>query len=55
MNKLDIRYVLSILASLGVIPGIAFLAIEIRDSNRQARSDDLIAFAGSVRALHGTG
>ena len=37
MNKIDVGQTISILANIGVIAGIAFLAIEIRDSNTQAR------------------
>jgi len=37
MKKIDTGQVVAILANIGVIAGIAFLAIEIRESNTQAR------------------
>ena len=37
MKKLDLGQSLTILANMGVIAGIIFLGIEIRDSNTQAR------------------
>ena len=37
MKKFDLAHSLSLLANLGVLLGIVFLGIEIRDSNVQAR------------------
>lgn len=37
MKKFDLGQTLTILANIGVIAGIVFLGIEIRDSNTQAR------------------
>ena len=38
MKKIDLGQILTILANIGVVAGIVILTIEIRDSNRQARS-----------------
>ena len=46
MKKIDLGQLLSILANVGVLMGIIFLAIEIRDSNVQARVVNQIAFVG---------
>ncbi len=43
MKRIDLGQVLSILANVGVIAGIVILAIEIRDSNNQARATNQIA------------
>ena len=46
MKKIDFGQLLSILANVGVLIGIIFLAIEMRDSNVQARVVNQIAFVG---------
>jgi len=46
VKKIDLGQLLSILANVGVLIGIIFLAIEIRDSNVQARFVNQIAFVG---------
>jgi hypothetical protein len=46
MKKIDLGQSLSILANVGVLIGIVFLAIEVRDSNVQARVVNTIAFVG---------
>ena len=46
MKKIDVGQSLSILANVGVLIGIVFLAIEIRASNVQARVVNQIAFVG---------
>jgi hypothetical protein len=54
MNKIDIGQLIAILANLGVISGIAFLAIEIRDGNTQARiaaTQEVIAQRSAWREL----
>lgn len=48
MKKVDLGQTLSILANLGVITGIVILAIEIRDSNNQARVASQIAYTGQI-------
>ena len=37
MKKLDLGQIITILANVGVLAGIVFLGIEIRDTNRQAQ------------------
>ena len=49
MKKIDLGQTLSILANVGVIAGIVFLAIEIRDSNNQARVTNQLAVSSLAR------
>ncbi len=52
MKKLDLGQIISILANLGVIAGIVFLAIEIRQNNEllrvEARESQVESRAGSL-------
>ena len=48
MKKIDIGQALAILANVGVIAGIVFLGIEIRDSNTQATIATTISVSGQL-------
>ena len=43
MNKIDLGQTLAILANVGVIVGIAFLAVELRQNNRLIDEQSAIA------------
>lgn len=55
MAKIDLGQTIQVLANVGVIAGIIFLAVEIRQNNRlmmaQTRSDIAQEIAGSLRAM----
>jgi hypothetical protein len=51
MKKLDLGQTVSIVANLGVIAGIAFLAIEINQANQLARSQTRSEISSSLTTL----
>ena len=49
MKKLDVSQTISIIANVGVIAGIAFLAIEVRQNNELMADEAVRARADSIR------
>lgn len=54
MKKIDVGQTIAILANMGVLVGIVFLAIEIRQANLQTRVVNQTAIVGQTISLQGS-